>query len=98
MGGVSAYQVLNSAGVTYPNFTLSNVVQDNFTLEASIDQRVIGSNWRTGGGPTSLPSPRDDRFYVLKDPAGNIYKIRFIAMTNGAGERGNPSFEYQKLN
>jgi hypothetical protein len=98
LGGVSAYQVLNSAGVTYPNFTLANVVQDNFTLEASIDQRVIGSNWRTGGGPTSLPSPRDDRFYVLKDPAGNIYKIRFIAMTNGAGERGNPTFEYQKLN
>ncbi len=97
-GGASAYQVLNSDGVTYANFTLTNVNTDNFNLPTSKDQRVIGSNWRNGGGPTSLPSPRDDRFYVVKDPAGNIYKIRFIAMTNSLGERGFPSFEYQRLN
>lgn len=97
-GGTRAYEVLNSLGVMYSQFTLNNVNADNFNLETSIDQRVIGANWRNGGGPTSLPSPRDDRFYVIKDPAGNIYKVRFIAMTNAAGERGNPTFEYQKLN
>jgi hypothetical protein len=89
---------LNSAGVAYADFSLTNVVTANFDLETSVDQRVIGSNWRNGGGPTSLPSVRDDRFYVVKDVAGNIYKVRFVAMSNAAGERGNPTFEYQKLN
>lgn len=97
-GGTRAYQVLNSAGVAYADFSLTNVVPANFDLETSVDQRVIGSNWRNGGGPTSLPSVRDDRFYVVKDVAGNIYKVRFVAMSNAAGERGNPTFEYQKLN
>jgi hypothetical protein len=97
-GGTRAYQVLNSAGVAYADFSLTNVVTTNFDLETSVDQRVIGSNWRNGGGPTSLPSVRDDRFYVVKDVAGNIYKVRFVAMSNAAGERGNPTFEYQKLN
>lgn len=97
-GGTRAYQVLNSEGVLYQNFALANVTTSKFDLDSSIDQRVIGANWRNGGGPSTLPSPRDDRFYVLKDAAGNIYKIRFIAMTNGAGERGNPTFEYARLN
>lgn len=96
-GDTRAYQVLNSAGVVYADFTMANVVADNFNLDASIDQRVIGSNWRNGGGPSTLPSPRDDRFYVVKDSAGNIYKVRFIAMTNSAGERGFPTFEYALL-
>lgn len=97
-GGVSAYQQLNSAGVAYSDFSLADVVTANFDLAASIDQRVIGSNWRNGGGPGTLPSVRDDRFYVVKDPAGNIYKVRFLTLTNASGERGNPSFEYQLLN
>ncbi len=96
-GGTRAYQVLNSAGVSYADFTLANVNTANFDLATAIDQRAIGSGWRNGGGPTSLPSVRDDRFYVLKDTAGNIYKVRFVGLTNAAGERGNPSFEYQIL-
>lgn len=97
-GGTRAYQQLNSAGVAYADFNLADVVTGNFDLATSIDQRVIGSNWRNGGGPSSLPSVRDDRFYVVKDPAGNIYKVRFLSLTNASGERGNPSFEYQLLN
>lgn len=96
-GGTSAYQVLNSAGVSYADFTLTHVNTANFGLATAIDQRAIGSGWRNGGGPTTLPSVRDDRFYILKDTSGNIYKIKFVGMTNAAGERGNPSFEYQIL-
>ncbi|OYU81547.1 MAG: hypothetical protein CFE23_03510 [Flavobacterium sp. BFFFF1] len=96
-GGTRVYPVLNSAGISYADFTLANVNAPNFDLTTSIDQRAIGSGWRNGGGPTTLPSVRDDRFYILKDTAGNLYKIRFVGMTNAAGERGNPSFEYQKL-
>lgn len=94
-GGTKAYQVLNTE-VTYENFTLSRVVENNFTVSAT-DQRAIGSNWRSGGGPTSLPSIRTDRFYVIKDVSGNYYKIKFLAMTNDAGVRGFPTFEYALL-
>jgi len=96
-GGTRAYQVLNSAGVAYAAFTLANVTTANFEAPAAADQTVIGSNWRNGGGPTTLPSIKDDRFYVIKDAAGNIYKVRFVAMINAASERGNPSFEYSLL-
>lgn len=96
-GGTKVYQVLVANGGTYENFTLANVVENNFTVSAT-DQRIIGSNWRNGGGPSSLPSVRTDRFYVIKDVVGNYYKIRFLAMTNDAGVRGNPVVEYAILN
>lgn len=96
-GGTKVYQVLNSEGITYENFTAANVNDDKFTVSAT-DQRIIGSNWRNGGGPGTLPSVRTDRFYVIKDVTGNYYKIRFLAMTNDAGVRGNPSVEYAILN
>ncbi|RZK10932.1 MAG: hypothetical protein EOO46_08735 [Flavobacterium sp.] len=95
-GGTKVYQVLNTAGVLYNDFALSNVVDANFAASEA-DQRIIGSSWRNGGGPNTLPSTRDDRFYVVKDVTGNVYKIRFISMTNTAGERGNVSFEYKRL-
>jgi hypothetical protein len=97
-GGTRAYEVLNSAGVTYSNFTSANIDNTKLNQAEFQDQRNIGSNWRNGGGPTTLPSAKDDRFYVLKDASGNTFKIRFISLTNAAGERGNPTFEYEKLN
>jgi len=95
-GGTKAYQVLTSEGGTYENFSKANVVENNFTVSAT-DQRIIGANWRAGGGPSSLPSVRTDRFYVIKDVAGNYYKIIFRAMTNPQGLRGYPTFEYALL-
>lgn len=95
-GGTQVYQVLVATGGSYADFTKAKVVEANFTVSAT-DQRVIGSNWRNGGGPTSLPSIRTDRFYVVKDVAGNYYKIKFLSMTNDAGERGNIALEYAIL-
>ncbi|WP_304038343.1 HmuY family protein, partial [Mesonia mobilis] len=37
-------------------------------------------------------------FYVIEDPEGNLYKLRFTAMMNQNGVRGYPSFEYSLLN
>ncbi|MBZ4036633.1 hypothetical protein K6T82_17825 [Flavobacterium sp. 17A] len=98
-GGAKAYQVLTTA-FTYDAFTLANVDNTKFTD----DQRNIGSNWRgtTGGtdangNPVSLFVARSDRFFVVKDPAGNVYKVRFTAGVNAAGERGNPTFQYAIL-
>lgn len=95
-GNALVYQVLNSAGVSYTDYALTNVVEGSFTPSAT-DQRIIGSSWRNGGGPSTLPSVKDDRFYVVKDAAGKVYKLRIIAMTNAQGERGNVSFEYKLL-
>lgn len=95
-GGTKVYQVLVADGGSYEAFTKTNVVENNFTV-SSTDQRIIGSNWRAGGGPGSLPSVRTDRFYVVKDVAGNYYKIIFRAMTNELRERGYPTLEYALL-
>jgi hypothetical protein len=95
-GGTKVYEVLTSE-FDYDTFALNNVDNNKFTASAT-DQRLIGSGWRNGGGPSSGPSIKDDRFYVVKDVAGNTYKLQFLALTNDAGERGNPVFEYKLLN
>ena len=90
-GGTKAYQVLTSE-FAYDAFVKANIVV------SATDQRIIGSNWRNGGGPSTLPSVKTDRFYVIKDVAGNYYKVKFLAMTNDAGVRGNPTIQYAILN
>lgn len=98
-GGARSYQVLNTETLNYDTFTLANVVTASFTE----DQRNIGSNWRStsttgpGGLPVSAFVLRTDRFFVIKDPAGNIYKLKFTGGANTSGERGYPTFQYAKL-
>ena len=90
-GGTRVYQV-NTSDVAYDNFTRANLVTDDARLKTDVeqDQRIIGANWRNVI-PVQLYS---DRYYIIKDPAGNIYKLRFTAMLSQQGERGNPSFQY----
>lgn len=97
LGGTKIYQVLVTTEVTYDAFVKANVVETNFDASA-LDQRIIGANWRNGGSETTLPSIKTDRFYVVKDAAGNYYKLKFLTMTNAAGERGHVTFEYKILN
>lgn len=78
---------------TYADFTLADVVDANFTS----DQRSVGSSWRNGGGPGSLPSLKDNVFYVVNDTDENYYKLQFLALTNADGERGYPEFVYSLL-
>ena len=80
--------------LSYENFTLADVVNTNFINN---DQRAIGSSWRNSGGPGSLPSLKEDVFYVVNDTDGNLYKLQFLAMFNEAGERGYPQFVYSLL-
>lgn len=99
-GGTKIYQIVSTSAErdqAFTNFTLANVQEAEFTTSAT-DQRIIGANWRNGGGPTSSPSVKDDRFYIVKDVAGNIFKLKFLALTNDAGVRGYPAFEYKRLN
>jgi hypothetical protein len=91
--------VVNTVTINYDNFTLANVSQNLFTE----DQRNIGSNWRdtsvigSDGIPVSAFSLRTDRFYVIKDPAGNLYKLKITGGANESGERGFPKFQYALL-
>lgn len=85
-GGVTAYAIED---IDYNSFTLDQI--DPSLLQQ--DQTTIGSNWRDVFASTSYP----DQIYILKDPNGNYYKIRFLALTNSNGERGYPEFEYQLL-
>lgn len=79
--------------LTYTNFTLADVVEANFTS----DQRSIGSSWRNGGEPGSLPSLKTNVFYIVNDTDGNLYKLQFLALTNADGERGYSEFVYSIL-
>ena len=97
-GGALVYGV-STEDFAYENFTLSNVDHSQFTD----DQRGIGDSWRSTSapGPDGFPVSQfvlnTDIFFVLKDPAGNIYKIK---MTGGALpnlERGHPTFVYELL-
>tara|TARA_B100000809_G_scaffold227986_1_gene240674 strand:- start:1885 stop:3282 length:1398 start_codon:yes stop_codon:yes gene_type:complete len=87
-GNALAYRV-NTSNFEYDEFELTNIVTSNF----SENQTTIGSSWRDVFNGT----PFNDRFYVIKDPNGTIYKLKFLALTNNNGERGYPEFEYELL-
>jgi hypothetical protein len=61
-------------------------------LSFSSSQIAIGADWRSGGGPGTAPAVRTDRYYIVKDPGNNYYKVRFTALTQN-GERGYPAYE-----
>lgn len=92
---VHAYLINGEAdeAINYDNFKRMDVDASQFNE----DQRSIGSTWRKGGGPDTLPSLNENLFYVVKDTEGNLYKLKFLAMTNEAGERGYPKFVYALL-
>ncbi len=89
---VESAKVLNTS-IDFDAFTLADIS----SLTFSRSQNGIGSDWRSGGGPTSGPAVRDDRYYIIKDGDNNYYKLKFTAMTQG-GERGYPAFVYELLN
>jgi len=88
LSGVAAYQV-ETATTVYVEFAIANVDEASFVTT----QRSISSGWRNGGGPGTLPSIKDDIFYVLKDADGNLYKIHFTALVDESGVSGSPEFE-----
>jgi hypothetical protein len=89
--GVTAAEVIFNgvADSNYANFTEAKIA--GLTFSGARD--VIGTKWRNAA--TSSDSElniNNDRFYVIKDPDGNVYKLRF----NG-GSRGRPEIEYALL-
>jgi hypothetical protein len=79
----------------YEAFTLGDVAG----LEFDDKVNAIGDSWRTVASPTpgSVTGVRTDGFYVVKDVAGNQYKLLFTGMLNETGERGYPQITYELL-
>ena len=96
LGGVGLYEinVEDDSTPSYVDFTLANVSESNFVYN---DRAVIGSGWRVVDFMTGETSVRENRYYIVKDTDGNIYKLRFTAVESETGERGYPQFQYELL-
>ncbi|WP_428658805.1 HmuY family protein [Runella sp.] len=88
--GAEAAEVLEST-VTYDAYAEANIATSTFLKTRD----AIGSKWRVTSGATL--GIRRDRFYVIKDPSGNVYKLKFVSMglASDGGERGKPVIEYK---
>ena len=90
--GTRAIQILVS-DVSYESFTMANINSGDFQNNTAADQQAIGGNWRATY-PLQL---KTDRFFVIKDVAGNYYKLKFLSMLDAQSQRGKITFEYSLL-
>ena len=82
---------MNTDDFSYDSFQLENIINSNFQL----DQRTIGSSWRNLLGEEKVLI--DNIFYIIKDPNGNYYKLKFTALLSDNGVRGFSEFKYNQL-
>lgn len=95
------------------NDTIVSAVMDSITPFESIDryytenlvlskQRdVIGYNWKKIVGDVEIGDvsylPILKMVYIIKNSDGDFFKLRFVDFYNELGQKGYPTFEYQKL-
>ncbi len=89
-GGVTAYAV-STEDIPYDDFQLTNVTSASFEQ----DQRTIGSTWRDVINEDKVLI--DTIYYIINDPNGNNYKLKFTALLDDSGTRGFPAFKYNLL-
>lgn len=77
--------------LTYDKFTAADINNKNVVFSKNRD--AIGLNWRATTGEKI--GVKTDRFYLVKDSKGNIYKLRFNSfISNDGGARGKPELQY----
>ena len=87
LGGVQAAEVMTST-VTYDAYAEANIASTTF----STSRNTISSVWRATTGTVGVFT---DRFFVIKDAAGNVYKLKFVSFTTqDGGTRGYPVIQY----
>ena len=97
LSGVSVATKIYADAAT-ANAAFTNYNKDSITSAVlSTNRWAIGSSWRSTQPATGA---RQDRFYVIKDAAGNYYKFKCISMGIGTdgGTRGKPEFKYNLIN
>lgn len=77
----------------YAAYDKAKASEINFDDPKLNHQLGIGASWRN----TVERKLTDTIFYIIKDGSGNLYKLRFLALSKEDGERGYPVFEYALL-
>lgn len=93
-GGADAAANIAAATAAYTAYDATKVTGTTFVKTRD----AIGAKWRVAAAPgVANPGIRKDRFYVVKDPSGNVYKLKFVSygVPTGDGERGKPVVEYK---
>lgn len=86
LGGTQAIEVKTKS---YADFSESDVAGITF----SADRDAIGAKWRNTTGAKGVLT---DRFYLVKDASGNVYKLKFNSfISEDGGTRGKPVIEYK---
>lgn len=96
---LNPYQT-EAAAIIEPNFDNINFQQaSTSTFLQKAD--VIGFDWKKVIGDVSSGNvyyePRPEKVYFVRDSRGFYFKMRFIGFYNNQGEKGYPTFEFQKL-
>lgn len=90
IGGAEAAEVATST-VTYDNYAESHIASTTFLKTRD----AIGSKWRVTSG--AAVGVTKDKFYVIRDPEGNVYKLKAVnaGLGTDGGERGKPVIEFK---
>lgn len=87
-GGARAAEVLEE-NIAYDIFSETDLA--SVTLLSDIG--AIGDKWR--GMQSMVLALKTDRYYIVQDIAGNIYKLKFLTLGgNDGGTRGYPQLKY----
>jgi hypothetical protein len=83
-------------------YDFSSITLDIATnLSYTSIQDEIGYDWKDIVGDVSSGSVSyvivEGLNYIIRDREGFYYKLRFISFYNNSGEKGYPTFEYQRL-
>lgn len=97
VGGVTAAEVVFSgtdanSKVNYADFKEADLSGISFNG----NRDAIAGKWRvTSGTPVGV---KTDRFYLVKDGTGNVYKLKFVSFhANDTGVRGKPVITYELI-
>lgn len=70
-------------------------------LDYKTDMDYIGYDWKDVEGDVSTGNVTyvvmEGLNYLIRDAGGFYYKLRFISFYNNSGEKGYPTFEFQRL-
>lgn len=67
----------------------------NYSLSSNIN--IIGYNWKEYDFNSSSYIVFSNFTYIIRDSENYYYKLRFIDFYNSNGEKGYPTFEFQRL-
>ncbi|MBS1590131.1 MAG: HmuY family protein [Bacteroidetes bacterium] len=59
---------------------------------------VIGFNWKDYNFTTAHYDTKPANVYVVKTQSGAYWKLHFLDFYNASGQKGSPTFEYERIN